>query len=132
LPAAGVILLGALKDRQALGNRKYPGNEVRRNLSILVAEVQLGSVIGPHEPNYSLLSTAMRTIQIFINSWESETLAHGDRGPVWQLDTGGIDELSSLYLDSESWNLELGFWQDLAEHPFLGVDPGSEARPLGS
>jgi hypothetical protein len=123
LPAAGVILLAALRERQFLGSRKYPGSHICRNLSILVAEIQLGSVIRPGEPNFILLTTAMRTIQAFIESWEGEAPKTVIQGDVSK--QPGVPDVATVPFDlsPDPWNLEMGFWQDLGDLPFLGVEP---------
>jgi hypothetical protein len=110
-----------LRKRQSLEGRRYPGNRVRRELSLLVAEIQLGSVVQLGEPNYALLSTAMRTIEAFIDSLDSEAFLGNMTDAPWLPRMQNGDEIP-FHLSPDPWNFELSFWQDLAEHPYLDTE----------
>lgn len=108
----------------ALRQRKTPnatqGSQIRiwQDLSILVAEVQRGSILQLGEPNYALLSKATQTIQTFLESVNPDEKLDNQGMANEQLGTLGIDDWFPP-LNPDPWNLEIGFWQNLAEHPFL-------------
>ncbi|KZF19088.1 hypothetical protein L228DRAFT_257174 [Xylona heveae TC161] len=109
LPAAGIILLAMLKQRNTPSTAKMWQSRVLQNLSVLVAEIQIGTLIKPGEPNYALFSKATHTIQKFLDSVHS-TLAK----ETTPLNYGNDDWTTYLTQD-----FEVGFWQNLAEHPSL-------------
>jgi hypothetical protein len=78
-------------------------------------------VIRSGEPNFALLTTAGRTIQAFLESWESEMprLASDDCNRQ-AADADGAN--TTLRMSPDPWNLEMGFWQDLGDLPFLGFE----------
>jgi hypothetical protein len=86
-----------------------------QDLSVFVAEVQIGTIVRPGDPNYALLSKATRTIQRFLDS------THSDPVPVESVGQG--DEWAAL-LSQDLWDFEAGFWQSLADHPsLLAIEP---------
>ncbi|KAJ5174388.1 uncharacterized protein N7482_000265 [Penicillium canariense] len=118
LPAAGIILLALLKQH----SHSAPGisrTKMLRDLSVFVAEVQIGTIVKTGDPNYALLSKATQTIQRFLDSFNTDTgqppreAGHDDANEDW-----------AALLSQDLWDFEAGFWQSLADHPSLGVlDP---------
>lgn len=118
LPAAGILLLALLKQH----SHAPPGisrNKILQDLGVFVAEVQIGTIVRPEDPNYALLSKATSTIQRFLDSFHSEAvqpppeIGHEDGGDDW----AGL-------LSQDLWDFEAGFWQSLADHPsLLALDP---------
>ena len=86
---------------------------------MFVAEVQIGTIVKPGDPNYALLSKATSTIQRFLDSF------HSDAGqpPLEAGHEEGSDDWATL-LSQDLWDFEAGFWQSLADHPsLLALDP---------
>lgn len=80
-----------------------------QDLSVFVAEVQIGTIVRAGDPNYALLSKATSTIQRFLDTTHSDARAES---------TGQVNEWASL-LSQDLWDFEAGFWQSLADHPSL-------------
>ena len=83
----------------------------------------MGSMVRADEPNYALLSKATETIQAFLESTTWSTMpARSQANTQLEAAYDGMDW--SLQLSPDPWNLELAFWQNLGEHPFLlGSEP---------
>ncbi|CAG8139530.1 unnamed protein product [Penicillium salamii] len=110
LPAAGMMLLAMLKQNMPRAHR----TRSLQDLSVFVAEVQIGTIVRAGDPNYALLSKATRTIQRFLDTTRSDALVE----PV-----GQEDEWAAL-LSQDLWDFEAGFWQSLADHPsLLAIEP---------
>ncbi|CAG7924654.1 unnamed protein product [Penicillium olsonii] len=110
LPAAGMMLLAMLKQKMPRAHR----TRSLQDLSVFVAEVQIGTIVRAGDPNYALLSKATRTIQRFLDTTRSDALVE----PV-----GQEDEWAAL-LSQDLWDFEAGFWQSLADHPsLLAIEP---------
>ena len=116
LPAAGIILLALLKQHSHTTHSVFR-TKALQDLSVFVAEVQIGTIVKPGDPNYALLSKATATIQRFLDSFHSD----GVQAP------GAADEGNedwATFLSQDLWDFEAGFWQSLADHPsLLAVDP---------
>ena len=96
---------------------------VWQDLNILVAEIQRGTIVRLGEPNYPLLSKATQTIQVFLESinWCGE-LQDSERVVGQSAALDAVDWFP--HLNPDPWNLEIAFWENLAEHPFLSsADP---------
>lgn len=109
------MLLAMLKQRMPREHR----TRSLQDLSVFVAEVQIGTIVKAGDPNYPLLSKATKTIQRFLDS------SHSDREqPVPELaGHEGNDEWAAL-LSQDLWEFESGFWQSLADHPsLLAIEP---------
>ncbi|KAJ5130432.1 uncharacterized protein N7515_006471 [Penicillium bovifimosum] len=115
LPAAGILLLAMLKQHMPRMQR----TRSLQDLSVFVAEVQIGTIVRAGDPNYALLSKATRTIQRFLDSTHSDTAQ-----PVAEVaGQEGTDEWATL-LSLDLWDFEAGFWQSLADHPsLLAIEP---------
>lgn len=82
-----------------------------------MAEVQIGTIVKPGDPNYALLSKATATIQRFLDSFHSDIVPVTEPGH-----EDGNDDWAAL-LSQDLWDFEAGFWQSLAVHPsLLAVD----------
>ena len=57
-----------LKRRRSRVIGASPYHKAAQNLRILVAQVQVGALSSPREPNFALLSKAAHTIEEFLNS----------------------------------------------------------------
>lgn len=89
-----------------------------RDLSVFVAEVQIGTIVKTGDPNYALLSKATQTIQRFLDSFSS------DAGQPHEAGSDDANEDWAALLSQDLWDFEAGFWQSLADHPSLLVlDP---------
>jgi hypothetical protein len=92
----------------------------------LAASVQRGSVGWLGEPLYPLLLKATQTIQTFLESIDSHDELQGSEKIVVEPVAFDFDDLFPLP-SPDPWNLEISFWDNLAEHPFLSnTDPFSE------
>jgi hypothetical protein len=93
-----------------------------QDFTVLVAEVQMGSLIREWDPNYALLSKATQTIQRFLDISQNDdldSLASTDAPEAMS----SSDDWFSL-LNPDPWNLEMGFWSNLGEHSlFSNMDP---------
>ena len=109
--------MAMLKRRESSDAIRILQNRIWQDLHVLVAEIQMGSIVRPGEPSYALLSKATQTIQSFLESLRVDRV-------VEQPETHAVDEWFPHW-SPDPWNLEIGFWQDLAEHPFIaGAEPG--------
>ncbi|KAJ5384596.1 hypothetical protein N7517_002507 [Penicillium concentricum] len=115
LPAAGIMLLAMLKQHMPRAHR----TRTLQDLSVFVAEVQIGTIVKAGDPNYALLSKATRTIQRFLDSTHSDPAQPLPE----QAGNEGNDEWAAL-LSQDLWDFEAGFWQSLADHPsLLAIEP---------
>lgn len=115
LPAAGIMLLAMLKQHMPRAHR----TRTLQDLSVFVAEVQIGTIVKAEDPNYALLSKATRTLQRFLDSTQSDSAQ-----PLPELaGHEGNDDWTAL-LSQDLWDCEAGFWQSLADHPsLLAIEP---------
>jgi hypothetical protein len=85
---------------------------------VLVAEITIGEWIEAGDANYSLFERATNTIKILLESktpWGPHS-AQVPSHPVLQESTS---EQWDPYSDWQSWDFEMDFWANLAEHPTL-------------
>lgn len=121
LPAAGIILLALLKQHTHT-TQNIARTKILQDLSVFVAEVQIGTIVRPGDPNYALLSKATQTIQRFLDSFHSDS-GQAPTDPGSHEEGAGNDDWAAL-LSQDLWDFEAGFWQSLADHPaLLAVDP---------
>lgn len=118
LPAVGIILLAMVRQTGPDAKYKIPRNRVLQDLGVLVAEIEMGTIIRPGEPNFTLLSAAAETIQRFLDRLQVEELRSDDRRKDDMSPPAGVDTWD-IGLNLEPWNFEVGFWESLAEHPSL-------------
>lgn len=107
-----------LKQHRTSNAAKSSHIQLWQDLSILVAEVQRGSIVRLGEPNYSILFKATQTIQRFLEFINLQEEVPSLNAPIEQQQPCNIEEWF-LDLNPDPWNLEIGFWDNLAEHPFL-------------
>lgn len=109
------MLLAMLKQHMPRAHR----TRSLQDLSVFVAEVQIGTIVKAGDPNYPLLSKATRTIQRFLDSTHSDPAQ-----PLPEMtEVEGNDEWAAL-LSQDLWDFEAGFWQSLADHPSLmAIEP---------
>ena len=99
--------------------------KVFQDLSVLVAEVDSSALIETRDPNYALLSGAVRTIKVILERLTSNFLS---QLPVYQADqilpylSDGQDSVP--WSIPGTWDFELDFWTDLVDHPVLLEDEG--------
>ncbi|KAI1634641.1 hypothetical protein F4809DRAFT_651732 [Biscogniauxia mediterranea] len=119
LPAAGILLLAMLRQVGIPGCPRVSQARVLQDLGIFVAEIERGTAVSPEEPDYALISKATQTIHRFLNASQS-----GERFTT--IDTAAKDQEQSqettgwtLPWEHDTWGFEIGFWQELADHPSL-------------
>lgn len=116
LPATGMILL-AMTAQPMVPCLKTARSKVLRDLAVLAAEVEQGTIVKPEDPNYAVLAQAAQTIQSFLD------LIHNDDQRIRtsteaSLPNNAEDDYTwAASLGSEIWDSEITFWQSLAEHP---------------
>lgn len=84
-----------------------------RNLSVFVAEIELGTIIRPGDPNYKLLIKATRIIRGFLDSPNSgEDQLYDKLG----FSSSALDSIEfDPHIGIDSLDFEFGFWQDIAD-----------------
>lgn len=131
LPAAGIILLSMLNPH-TMSQIGPSRTKTLQGLSVFVAEVQIGTIVRPGDPNYALLSKATQTIQRFLDSFHADPTPHQQhqkqyQNPLTRDVAPHHDEVSddwAAFLEQDTWDFEAGFWQSLADHPsLLALDP---------
>ena len=118
LPASGIILLAILGQRNPQNLGGLSRVRVLQNLRILVAEIRIGVLSHPREPNFALLSRAAQTIENFLDSEERHDHHSSNQINSHQDAPGQLGPWASN-MNLEAWDFDLGFWENLAEHPFL-------------
>lgn len=95
---------------------------VLRDLSVLVAEVEVGTLVYKEDANYALLAGAAQTIKSILDRL---SLSRFDQSRSTELPEEPSTQPSP---EAECWNpwgnsnvqdFEANFWLTLAEHPFL-------------
>lgn len=110
LPAAGILLLAMLRQRNN-SSTPIPWTKTIQDLNVFVAEVEIGTIIRPEDPNYALLSKATQTIQRFLDSVHSK-ITPQSRNEDW-----------TALLNQDLWDSEFAFWDNMAGHPSLDPLP---------
>ncbi|KAJ5301849.1 hypothetical protein N7508_006712 [Penicillium antarcticum] len=120
LPAAGIILLSMLKQTSTINEIRSTWSKTLLNLGIFVAQVQVGSIVRPSDPNYALISKATQTIERFLDSMQREGIQSSTQ-PVSQLEENGD---WAAFFSQDLCDFETDFWENLADHPsLLALDP---------
>jgi len=105
---------------------RWRRGRVWQDFTVLVAEVQMGSLIREWEPNYALLSKATQTIQRFLDISQNDDVDILDSTTASEAISSSDDWFSLL--NPDPWNLEMGFWSNLGEHSFFSnLDPALQA-----
>ena len=111
LPAAGILLLAMLRQKNHSNTTPIPWTKTIQDLNVFVAEVEIGTIIRPEDPNYALLSKATQTIQRFLDSVHSK-ITPQPRNEDW-----------TALLNQDLWDSEFAFWDNMAGHPSLDPLP---------
>ncbi|KAF4839579.1 hypothetical protein CGCSCA4_v011088 [Colletotrichum siamense] len=119
LPAVGIALLAMLKQPSLVTLFKIPKNRTLQDLGVLVAEIEMGTIIRPGEPNFTVLSAAADTIQRFLDRIQMEDSQSKYISSRKETNFSDDSEPWDFGLSLDPWNFELGFWESLAEHPSL-------------
>lgn len=111
------MILLAITGQHVIPCLRISRAKVLRNLTILSAEIEQGTIVKPEDPNYAVLAQAAQTIQRFLDLIHSE----GERlrdGTEPSLPNSVDDDYTwAASLGPEIWDSEISFWQGLAEHP---------------
>lgn len=122
LPAAGITCIALLKDTFMAANGPISQSRVLQDLNVLVAEVEVGSLVQSKDPSYALLTTATKTIRTLLNRLVTSDMRNSKN----ELELGDM----TLSMSEEDWNFgashdfcdfEMDFWLNLAEHPILAI-----------
>lgn len=108
LAMAGQLVTPCLKTARA---------KVLRDLTILAAEVEQGTIVKLEDPNYAVLAQAARIIQRFLDLIHSEDQRPKATAEVSLSNHVDDDCTWMASLGPEVWDSEITFWQSLAEHP---------------
>lgn len=110
-----------LSQRSSSNNPPSPRPKVLQHLTILAAELQAGSIIQPREPNYELMMKATQTIQSFLDSVTGDAWRGSGHLSPRNMEQIGMNDWTGLS-GQNTLDFEIGFWQELAEHPLLNLD----------
>ncbi|KAM0333956.1 hypothetical protein ACHAQA_000974 [Verticillium albo-atrum] len=118
LPAAGVISLALLNPAVSLGIEPTSRSKMVQNLSVLVAELQIGVLIQAGDPNFALFTRATQTMQSLLDSLlvSRFPIAAQNQPPNVGI---ALPEQWDPNNTLDPWEFEHGFWAYLAEHPTL-------------
>ncbi|KAJ6025673.1 hypothetical protein N7444_013352, partial [Penicillium canescens] len=120
LPAAGIILLSMLKQTSTVNEIRSTWSKTLLNLGIFVAQVQVGSIVRPSDPNYALISKATQTIERFLDSMQRDGIQSSTQ-PSSQMEENGD---WAAFFSQDLCDFETDFWENLADHPsLLALDP---------
>lgn len=126
LPAAGTICLSLIKGSLTATSSEISNAEVFQNLSVLVAEVESGAFVSFEHPNYLLLSRAVQTIKSVLSRILSGELNNSTANEPAPRDVA-TEPADWIPWNDQTWDFEIDFWRNLAEHPMLAAgDPSLE------
>ncbi|KAK9413679.1 hypothetical protein SUNI508_11760 [Seiridium unicorne] len=124
LSAAGVICQWLLQQPSASLIPEINVSKIFQKLSVIVAEVETGTIVRNNDPNYKLLASASQTISCLLDRLLLEkTVGQNDSQVMSDFATSILNPM-----DQDGWNaweshalqdFESDFWTNLAEHPFL-------------
>ena len=102
---------------------EFPAAKALQDLSVLVAEIGLGALVQPGEPNYALLIGATRTIQSLLDAFMSGELNHFPESGSTTAEPPPISNLDQWlpWTNTDFWDFETDFWRNLADHPTLDL-----------
>ncbi|KZF23908.1 hypothetical protein L228DRAFT_260654, partial [Xylona heveae TC161] len=126
LSAAGLISLTLINRSFATETLYSSISKVFQDLSILVGEIECGTLVYVDSPNYALLARASETIKSLLDRIMSPlcnmTTALGNQ-PDMQVEsdqmTTSEDGTWGLWDSNSLQDFEINFWHNLAVHPFL-------------
>lgn len=115
------MVLAMLRQRNSPVPVGMSKTQILQDMSIYVAEIQRGTIVNRGDPIYVLLSKATETIQKLLDSFHSGAVDVNSGGGYTGED--GAEDWAAI-LGQDLWDFETGFWQSLANHPFLSTfDP---------
>lgn len=104
-----------LKQRHTLNEVRASRSKTLLNLGILVAQVQVGSLVRRGDPNYALVSKATQTIERFLDSVHREGTQIAAQPP----SNPGVNGEWDTFFSQDLCDFETVFWENLADHPSL-------------
>ncbi|KAH7015634.1 putative Zn(II)2Cys6 transcription factor [Ilyonectria destructans] len=124
---SGVICLSLLYGPQAILSQGIALSSVFQNLSVLVTEVEVGTLVCKEDANYALLAGATRTIKSLLDRFlcgrmGAQLLSQPSGNSLPCLPTLPSDGNWNPWDNSNVQDFEVDFWLTLAEHPFLVGD----------
>ncbi|KAJ6186616.1 hypothetical protein N7519_007917 [Penicillium mononematosum] len=129
LSAAGLISLTLANQSHANETGQSDISKIFQDLSILVGEVESGTLVYVDSPNYALLSRATQTIKSLLDRMISPShISHSTAATSGTPSVGLAGSENITTLNDGSWGLwddssfrdfEINFWHNLADHPFL-------------
>ncbi|KAF4969339.1 hypothetical protein FSARC_3414 [Fusarium sarcochroum] len=134
LAAAGALCLRLLNESPETGSSRITRSKVLQHLSVLVAEIESGTLVEKDDSNYKLLMSASQTIgnllDQLLQSRTERQRRHGDVfDPSLLPDMRNQTEWSP-WDNAALQEFETDFWLNLAGHPSLtGVESLSENYP---
>lgn len=111
------MILLAMAAQPVIPCLKTGRSKVLRDLAVLAAEVEQGTIVKPEDPNYAVLAQAAQTIQRFLDLIHNEDQRLMASTEVSVPNQAEDDYTWAASLGSEIWDSEISFWQSLAEHP---------------
>lgn len=118
LPAAGIVCLSLLN--RSFSSTDVSLAEVIQNLNVLVAEVESGAFISFEHPNYCVLSHAAQTIKNVLGRMLSGEITNDPMTSNISAHTRADGQEDWMpWVAQDSWDFEIDFWRNLAEHPTL-------------
>lgn len=111
------MILLAMAAQPVIPCLKTNRSKVLRDLAVLSAEVEQGTIVKPEDPNYAVLAQAAQTIQRFLDLIHNEDQRLRASTEVSVPNQAEDDYTWAASLGSEIWDSEISFWQSLAEHP---------------
>lgn len=123
LAAAGVLCLALLhKTFDHVAPATSP-SKIIRDLSVLIAETETGALLQLEDPNYVLLSGAVRTIKDLLDRLiANRFIVHADIQSAAAFSTQPPEyngEELNFWDVHELQDFDPAFWMKLSEHPFL-------------
>lgn len=124
LSAAGLICLTLVNQGFATEIPDLSVSKVFQDLSILVGEIERGTLVYIDSPNFALLARAAQTIKSLLDRMLTHSMAAipgtqpdllPDSEPMATLEGGSW----GLWDSSNLQDFEINFWHNLADHPFL-------------
>ncbi|RFN46915.1 taurine catabolism dioxygenase taud/tfda [Fusarium flagelliforme] len=126
LSAAGVICLRLVNQSSSLTFPQANISKVFQDLSILVAEIERGTLVYVDSPNYALLARATQIIKSLLDRVISSSFKTGTIVEPQQQTAENAEQWSALndtnlglWDNSGLQDFETNFWLNLADHPFL-------------
>ncbi|KAJ5115743.1 hypothetical protein N7456_000091 [Penicillium angulare] len=125
LSAAGLISLTLIKRSFVTENSQISTSKVFQDLSILVGEIERGTLVYMDSPNFILLTRATQTIKSLLDRMMypfqnmASELDTQISVPVGSEDIVGLDGNWGLWDSNSFQDFEINFWHNLAGHPFL-------------